>query len=596
MAGVTKYIKSAATLQTNHAALCLAGFPPSESEIADMLPLRRHVLRYVLYIAVRSMRYSQYTFEHDLMLANVVTAGLLALAAHWFTDWERRLTLVPCSPAAAELMFVKVAAGSRQAGREAGKGGKLGRWAGKQAGGQAGKQGKLRDGRSALCKVHSRQGVDDSKLVRLFVFHTQRFLWSHSAQSWQAVPEVPSFLSGEIKVAKTAVMVNSLPCSPVQEVRLRRSAVFGDNLLDVHVPSFLTVFARDALQPFYCFQYMSVIIWGVESYWTYSIVVFVITMTSIITNTISQHTERKRMAEMAHHVTPMKLLHASPTDLPPQTQQQHEGPQAASTQPSAPPPAWVTVPSSGLLPGDVVVVEEGKLACDIVLLEGECVVDETVLTGRCPDPEALTLEPWSGEPLLPVLAAPVLAAPTFAYLCPEAVPVLQPSQQVLGESIPVRKVALDLELDMWQGSYRPDACAHCTLFKRHPGGCCPGGEGRDARRWAWWWRLGFSTAKGRLLRSIMFPRQQDLGFVRQALYFHSAHAGHGHRILYIWDVVALVRFNAPPSLIVIKAFDMITTAVPPALACCLAIATTISTLRLKAQAVHVLDSERVPLA
>ncbi|GFH30380.1 P5-type ATPase cation transporter, partial [Haematococcus lacustris] len=54
-----------------------------------MLPLRRHVLRYVLYIA-----------------ANVVTAGLLALAAHWFTDWERRLTLVPCSPAAAELMFV----------------------------------------------------------------------------------------------------------------------------------------------------------------------------------------------------------------------------------------------------------------------------------------------------------------------------------------------------------------------------------------------------------------------------------------------------------------------------------------------------------
>jgi hypothetical protein len=32
-------------------------------------------------------------------------------------------------------------------------------------------------------------------------------------------------------------------------------------------------------------------------------------------------------------------------------------------------------------PGDIVVVSPGKIAFDAILLEGECVVDETVLTG-----------------------------------------------------------------------------------------------------------------------------------------------------------------------------------------------------------------------
>lgn len=40
------------------------------------------------------------------------------------------------------------------------------------------------------------------------------------------------------------------------------------------------------------------------------------------------------------------------------------------------------VPSSQLVPGDVVVVTVGKMSFDGVLLEGETVMDETVLTGK----------------------------------------------------------------------------------------------------------------------------------------------------------------------------------------------------------------------
>jgi P-type E1-E2 ATPase len=43
---------------------------------------------------------------------------------------------------------------------------------------------------------------------------------------------------------------------------------------------------------------------------------------------------------------------------------------------------FVTLPSTVLVPGDVVAVVTGVLPADCVLLTGECIVDENMLTGR----------------------------------------------------------------------------------------------------------------------------------------------------------------------------------------------------------------------
>lgn len=43
---------------------------------------------------------------------------------------------------------------------------------------------------------------------------------------------------------------------------------------------------------------------------------------------------------------------------------------------------FVELSSSQLVPGDVVLVSPGTLAADMVLLCGECIVDENMLTGR----------------------------------------------------------------------------------------------------------------------------------------------------------------------------------------------------------------------
>ena len=44
---------------------------------------------------------------------------------------------------------------------------------------------------------------------------------------------------------------------------------------------------------------------------------------------------------------------------------------------------WVrALPAWKLVPGDVVVLQRGKAACDMVLLRGSCLVEESMLSGE----------------------------------------------------------------------------------------------------------------------------------------------------------------------------------------------------------------------
>ena len=40
------------------------------------------------------------------------------------------------------------------------------------------------------------------------------------------------------------------------------------------------------------------------------------------------------------------------------------------------------VASHRLVPGDIVVLQPGKATCDTVLLQGNCLVDESILSGE----------------------------------------------------------------------------------------------------------------------------------------------------------------------------------------------------------------------
>ena len=111
-------------------------------------------------------------------------------------------------------------------------------------------------------------------------------------------------------------------------------------------------------------------------------------------------------------------------------------------------------------------------------------------------------------------------------------------------------------------------------------------------------RTGFDTAKGELLRSILFPRANAAAaaFAGDALRFIALMMALG-LAFYAWDIVALARYGAAPGFILLRYLDLVTIAVPPALPACLTIATAIAVARLaREHAVHATDPAAVVAA
>lgn len=142
-------------------------------------------------------------------------------------------------------------------------------------------------------------------------------------------------------------------------------------------------------------------------------------------------------------------------------------------------------------------------------------------------------------------------------------------------------------------SYGPDRSAACTLYGGTAVAQARAPKGEPAL--AMVVRTRFYSAKGQLLRSILFPREQAEAFISDSLKFIivmlCACMG-----LFVWAAIVLARIGAPPGRIFVRFLDMITVAVPPALPACLTIATVFSIGRLRKRGVFVTGPHTITVA
>uniref|UniRef100_A0A8C1L0A1 ATPase 13A3 n=1 Tax=Cyprinus carpio TaxID=7962 RepID=A0A8C1L0A1_CYPCA len=174
--------------------------------------------------------------------------------------------------------------------------------------------------------------------------------------------------------------------------------------------------------------------------------------------------------------------------------------------------------STDLVPGDVIVIPSNGIImpCDAVLICGTCIVNESMLTG-------------------------------------ESVPVTKtdlpnPQQDIKGED--------------------GDAIYSTEEHKRHTLFC---GTNIIQTRYytgemvkAVVVRTGFSTAKGQLIRSILYPKPTDFKLYRDAYLFLLCLVAVAS-IVFVYSLVMKIINQEPVKEIIVKSLDIITITVPPAL-------------------------------
>uniref|UniRef100_A0AAQ4NNH6 ATPase cation transporting 13A2 n=1 Tax=Gasterosteus aculeatus aculeatus TaxID=481459 RepID=A0AAQ4NNH6_GASAC len=274
-----------------------------------------------------------------------------------------------------------------------------------------------------------------------------------------------------------------------------RKRMYGPNLIDVPVKPYVQMLFEEVLNPFYVFQAFSITLWLVDKYYFYAICIFIISIFSI---GISLHEIRK--------VSLMTMFSVEEC-----------------------------VSSEELVPGDCVIIPpEGLLLpCDAALLAGECLVNESMLTG---------------------------------------------------ESVPVLKTPLPTG----DGGYSSETERRHTLFC---GTHLILAKGGGASAVAVVTSTGFFTAKGSLVSSIMHPQPTDFRFYKDSAKFLLL-LGFVAFMGTIYSIV-LTCVQVTWWELVIRSLDLVTIAVPPALPAAITTGTIHAQRRLKKQGIFCVSPPRI---
>ncbi|KAK9762948.1 hypothetical protein K7432_010801, partial [Basidiobolus ranarum] len=159
---------------------------------------------------------------------------------------------------------------------------------------------------------------------------------------------------------KDKAWVNIYNCKRglTRELLNERKLVFGDNVIAIKEKPIMQLLTDEVLHPFYVFQIFSVTLWMLDDYLYYAICIFIISASSIVTTLVETRKNTRRMSEMSRFVCDIKVY-----------RNDH----------------WRLISSEDLVPGDVFEVNTEEFAnfpCDGILLDGDCIINESMLTGE----------------------------------------------------------------------------------------------------------------------------------------------------------------------------------------------------------------------
>ncbi|XP_047648039.1 polyamine-transporting ATPase 13A2 isoform X3 [Phacochoerus africanus] len=432
-------------------------------------------------------------------------AGIPLLLFRWKPVWGVRLRLQPCNLARAETLVIEIRDKEDsswqlytvQVQTEAISEGSL----------ELPPQTQVEDGWSqvAVGAVPERAWKDTAQLhrteeaqrtLRYYLFQGRRYIWIETQQAFCQV----SLLDH----GRTCDDIHRSCTGLSLQDQTVRKTIYGPNMISVPVKSYLQLLVDEAF---------SIALWLADHYYWYALCIFLISAVSICLSIYKTRKQSQTLRDMVKLSVRVCVCRPGGEE------------------------EWVD--SSELVPGDCLVLpqEGGPMPCDAALVSGECMVNESSLTG---------------------------------------------------ESIPVLKTALP------EGPvpYFPETHRRHTLF-------C-GTLILQARAFvgphvlAVVTQTGFCTAKGGLVSSILHPRPINFKFYKHSMKFVAALSVLA-LVGTIYSIFILHRNRVPLNEIVIRALDLVTVVVPPALPAAMTVCTLYAQSRLRSQGIFCIHPPRINL-
>uniref|UniRef100_A0A8C3JRZ2 Polyamine-transporting ATPase 13A2 n=1 Tax=Calidris pygmaea TaxID=425635 RepID=A0A8C3JRZ2_9CHAR len=344
---------------------------------------------------------------------------------------------------------------------------------------------------------------EEKNVLRYYLFEGMRYVWIERRQAY----------------CKVSVLDEGWTCA---DLHLAQAGLHQQdhNTRKFFTPpkkplSLLVLF--QVLNPFYIFQVFSIVLWVCDAYYYYAACIFLISTISLGLSLYETRKQTATLQNMAKMSVGVRVHRPSGEEM--------------------------VVSSADLVPGDCISLPaDGMLVpCDAALLTGECMVNESMLTG---------------------------------------------------ESVPVMKTPLPGGNQAAGTLYSPEEHRRHTLFCGTQVIQAKSYVGREVL--AVVTRTGFCTAKGDLISSILYPKPVSFKFYKDAVKFVLFLAVLAF-IGTIYSILILVKNQVPVGQIIIRALDLVTVIVPPALPAAMTVGTIYAQNRLKKQGIFCISPPRINL-